>query len=70
MPNSAGTASVARRGGIGGGTIAIIVVGILAVVVMVAVLKVAIRLALLALVVVAGIAAFNAIKGRIGGPRA
>jgi hypothetical protein len=69
--NFAGRANVARRGGgIDGGTVTILVVGIVIVVVLVAVLKVAVKLALLALVVVAGLAAFNAIRGRIGGPRA
>ena len=52
------------------GSIAILVFGILAVVVLVAVLKVAVRLALIALVVVVAIAGWNAVKGRIGGPRA
>ena len=52
------------------GPVAILVVGILGVILLVVVLKVALRLALIALVVVAGIAAWRAVKGRIGGPRA
>ena len=52
------------------GSIAILVFGIISVVVLVAVLKVAVRLAVIALAVVVAIAAWNALKERIGGPRA
>ncbi|HWT12127.1 MAG TPA: hypothetical protein VN231_05195 [Allosphingosinicella sp.] len=52
------------------GSIAILVVGILAVILLVAILKVAVKLALIGVVVVVGLAAFAAMKDGIGGPRA